>query len=363
MRRPWHLWGILIALALILNGCGYPGVPLPPELQLPTAVSDLRATRKGDTVSLTWSVPTLTTEHQTIRHYGPTLVCRSLDLSNTACGNPVGEVAPPSRSELQIKTSAARPQAHFTDKVPPGIQQANPIGQLVYAVSVLNSNDRSAGLSNRVQVPAAPTLSPPQDVHAQVTAKGIVLAWSPVSAPASDPSLQFFYRIYRHQEDAKGDTVAGQLPLDSPETELLDHSFEWQKTYSYRIAVVTLVSAPGTPEVQVEGDDSNIATVEAKDIFPPAVPSGLQAVASGVGQPPFIDLIWAPVTDADLAGYNIYRRQDNGEWAKVNTQLVQTPAYRDTTVSSGNKYFYSVSAVDLRGNESARSVEASESVP
>jgi hypothetical protein len=362
MRRGRHLWEIFMALALLASGCGYPGVPLPPELQLPKPVSDLRATRKGDRVSLTWSVPTLTTERQTIRHYGPTLVCRSLDISNTECGNPVGEVAPPGPAELQLKSPAAKPQAGFADKVPEEIQKANPTGELVYAVSVLNPHDRSAGFSNRALVPAAPTLPPPRDLHAQVTAEGIVLTWSPVPAPAV-VGLQFFYRVYRYQQDSKVDTIAGQLPLDTSEIKLLDRAFEWQKTYSYRVAVVTLVSAPGTPQVQVEGDDSASVTVEAKDTFPPAVPTGLQAVASGVGQPPFIDLIWAPVTDADLAGYNIYRRGADGAWAKINPQLVQTPAYRDTSAAAGNKYSYSVSAVDLRGNESARSGEASEAVP
>jgi hypothetical protein len=43
--------------------------------------------------------------------------------------------------------------------------------------------------------------------------------------------------------------------------------------------------------------------------------------------------------------------------------LVKTPAFRDTSVQPGTKYFYSVSAVDLRNNESARSPETSEAVP
>jgi fibronectin type 3 domain-containing protein len=89
----------------------------------------------------------------------------------------------------------------------------------------------------------------------------------------------------------------------------------------------------------------------------------LQAVFSGVGQQPFIDLTWAPNTDADLAGYNVYRREEGGQPVKINTELVKTPAFRDTNVQSDQTYFYSVSAVDLRGNESRRSEETSESVP
>jgi hypothetical protein len=43
--------------------------------------------------------------------------------------------------------------------------------------------------------------------------------------------------------------------------------------------------------------------------------------------------------------------------------LVNTPAFRDSNVVPGHSYFYSISAVDVRGNESSRSEEASETVP
>jgi fibronectin type 3 domain-containing protein len=126
--------------------------------------------------------------------------------------------------------------------------------------------------------------------------------------------------------------------------------------------VVVLVG-PGEAATEIEGDDTPAVRVFAHDVFPPAVPTGLQAVFSGVGQSPFIDLIWSPDTDADLAGYNLYRREENGEPAKVTSEPVKAPAYRDRNVQSGKQYFYSVSAVDVRGNESARSEEASERVP
>jgi len=89
----------------------------------------------------------------------------------------------------------------------------------------------------------------------------------------------------------------------------------------------------------------------------------LQAVFSGPGQHAFIDLIWAPVTDADLDGYDVYRHESGGVPVKLNTDLVKTPAFHDMQVVAGKTYFYSVTAVDVRGNESDRSQEASESVP
>jgi fibronectin type 3 domain-containing protein len=89
----------------------------------------------------------------------------------------------------------------------------------------------------------------------------------------------------------------------------------------------------------------------------------LQAVFSGVGQAPFIDLVWSPDTESDLAGYNLFRRREGEQPVKLNSDPVKSPAYRDTNVQPGKKYFYSVSAVDERGNESVRSEEASEQVP
>jgi fibronectin type 3 domain-containing protein len=124
-----------------------------------------------------------------------------------------------------------------------------------------------------------------------------------------------------------------------------------------------VIAQPGKLEVSIEGDDTPEVKVFADDVFPPAVPSGLQAVFSGPGQQPFIDLIWAPVTDADLDGYNIYRHEEGGAPVRVNSEPVKMPAFRDAQVVSGKTYFYSVSAVDTRQNESARSEEASERVP
>jgi fibronectin type 3 domain-containing protein len=82
-----------------------------------------------------------------------------------------------------------------------------------------------------------------------------------------------------------------------------------------------------------------------------------------VGQQPFVDLIWTPGTENDLAGYNVYRREESGQPVRINAELVKTQAYKDSSVQSGKKYLYSVSAVDIRGNESGRSEEASEQVP
>ncbi len=125
----------------------------------------------------------------------------------------------------------------------------------------------------------------------------------------------------------------------------LDTGFEWQKTYDYRVTVVTVVERAESPE-QVEGDDSPPVHMVARDVFAPAAPTGLQAVFSGPGQKPFVDLIWAANNESDLAGYNVYRQEPSGEPSKINTELVKAPAYRDADVLPGHEYLYSITAVD-----------------
>jgi hypothetical protein len=352
-----------------LVGCGVPGVPKPPSLELPEPVADLGAVRKGDSVYLDWTVPTETTDRLAVRHMGPIRICRSVDAAMSECANPVGEVPPPQLPGASFQqTKSAKPatkiQASYTDSIPRALLVENPGAQIFYAISVLNENGRSAGISNAVHVPAVAALPPPSDFRAQVTAEGVVLSWAGISHAPETPGLRHTYRVYRRLEGGNADTVAGEVPLDAASaTQLVDHSFEWEKTYFYRATVVTVIHEEGKPETQFEGDDTAAVRVFAHDVFPPAVPSGLQAVFSGAGQQPFIDLIWAPDTDADLAGYNVFRHEEGSEPVKINAELVKTPAFRDMNVASGKKYLYSVSAVDARRNESAQSQEASEAVP
>jgi hypothetical protein len=142
----------------------------------------------------------------------------------------------------------------------------------------------------------------------------------------------------------------------------LDKTFAWEQKYEYRITTLSQVRAEGM-NAGVEGEDSPPVEVFTKDIYPPGQPAGLQAVFSSVGQKPFIDLTWAPNMESDLVGYNVYRWVEGGHPTKLNTQTVQTASYRDETVEPGKKYFYAVTALDQRGNESTQSTPTSEAVP
>ncbi len=374
-----------------LTGCASVGPPLPASLELPKAPSDLRAARKGDRVALTWTIPARTTDRQRVRYLGKTRVCRSLESAFKECGTAVGDLAPPGDFAATNKSSTKKLAATFTDTLSSTIEQSNPTGFATYAVEVLNAAGRGAGISNLTRVPLVPTVTPFTGFTASPEAQGVLISWECPPTSGRRTGIKYLFRISRRPESGASAsriaeidatdcvqprdgvlTLSGQSSSagtgppkeqDTIVTSFLDQTFEWEKTYFYRGVVVSVVEASGTPAVEVEGDDTPEVKVWAHDVFPPAVPSGVQAVFSGPGQQPSIDLVWAPVTDSDLDGYNVYRHEEGGASVKMNLEPVKMPAFRDAQVVAGKTYFYSVSAVDLRGNESRRSEVASESVP
>jgi hypothetical protein len=357
MKLPVKVLSVLTSL-FMSTACATMAPPQPPSLALPKPPSDLRAARKGDKVVLTWTIPALTTDRQTERTIGLTRICRSAETKLTQCGTPVGE-APAEHAAPTAKKQTTT----YTDTFPSDLLSSDPSALVTYAVEVLNMAGRSAGLSNQVKVPTLRTQPPPANFTARVMSQGVSLKWT-ANVTAAESSEHYLYRVYRRQEGSPQSVLAGEVPAASdPIYTLIDSTIEWEKTYEYRVETVTVEARPDKSELQIEGDDSPTITIFADDVFPPAVPSGLQAVFSGAGGQSFVDLIWAPVPDLDLAGYNVYRREEGASAVKLNGELVKTPAYRDANVAAGKNYFYSVSAVDARGNESARSEEAAEQVP
>lgn len=364
MRIRLQLTGIMLAL-VTMAGCGATGLPLPPSLELSRTVTDLTATRKGNKVTLAWTVPGQTTDGQNIRanRVGPVQVCRAIArYPMPYCMQLAGEVA---ADKIPVQKPGDKPgKLSFTDTLTEQMELEHPTDFVTYTVSMLNWRGRTAGLSNQVRVPLAPIMATPAAVEAKVTGDGVSLDWTGTAQEHPSAALRNLYRVYRRQDSAKSAGMVGELPLPADgHAEFTDNSFEWEKTYYYHVTPVTVTMQNGQKVAEVEGDDSPEVKVVARDVFPPMVPGGLQAVFSGVGQKPFVDLTWAPDADADLAGYNIYRHEQGQAPVKINTELVKTPSFRDASVEGGKTYYYAVSAVDLRGNESGHSEETSEKVP
>jgi len=76
-----------------------------------------------------------------------------------------------------------------------------------------------------------------------------------------------------------------------------------------------------------------------------------------------VSLNWVPSTST-VAGYNVYRsNQSGGPYASLNGSLSSSASYSDSSVQSGQVYFYVATAVNSNSEESAYSGEVAAVVP
>jgi len=310
-------------------------------------------------------MPKRNTDRLPLKGDVPVFVCRqSVALSTNASCEAVGK--------LQLAPVA---DGVFTEILPAGLIGGAP-RTLTYFVELKNRRGRSAGQSNPAVVLTGEAPASITGLAAEVRKDGIVLHWNaadpgasvrirrklltpaqpkPRSGPLSPPAEPM-------DENLMVDASPGAAP-----TRAIDRDVVLGNSYEYRAERVVRESVEGSI-VELEGELSAPIRVDALDVFPPAVPVGLVAVGMSAdaasGTPGSIDLSWQPNSEADLAGYEVYRREDQAPWQRVSgEQPVVGPAFHDAHVLPGHTYRYGVSAIDKAGHESGRSAEASETLP
>lgn len=338
-----------------MSGCGTPGAPLPPSLNLPNQVTDLTASRTGNTVALTWTMPKRNTDK--------TLLKTNIDVH--VCRKEGGETCL-AAGDASFAPSAA---GWFSETLPAELS-AGAARPVTYFVELKNRRGRSAGLSNAAVVLAGQAPSAVTGFAAEVRKQGIVLRWDAGDAqaairlhrtllnpPATKPKLDPL--------TAAPEPARQELLVDHDGGLAIDKDIRFGQSYEYRAQRIARVTAAGST-MELGGELSAPVRVDAQDVFPPAVPTGLAAVATAASgdTPASIDLSWQPDAATDAVGYYVYRREDQTPWKRISgEQAVVGPAFHDSDVLPGHTYIYGVSAVDARGNESGRSADAQETVP
>jgi len=308
---------ILIAFALLLTGCGYIGNPLPPSLDIPSRITDLRVVEYGNNLMAQFTLPAVTTQG---------LGLKSIEAMTLYVG-----VAPVPFSNAKWLASAksyavpATAPGAFTHPVP----AQEWIGKDIYvSVRSTGPKGKTSDWSNYVQFHVDPPLALPGSVQLKNVAKGVEMSWT-----GSGPH----YRVFRSVGDQKLEKVT-----DTDQPDFVDDTTHYLTAYRYSVQ-----SFSGE---LVQSELTDPQSITPTDVFPPAVPPGLTAIPS-TGS---IELAWERNVESDFRGYNLYRSQDNGPFEKLGA-FIDTPAYSDRQIESGKVYHYAVSAVDQIGNESARS--------
>ena len=355
---------------LFLAGCAAPGEPQPPQPPIPAAITDLSANQLGDSVALTFTPPRNATSGQRLIEPPAIEIYRG-------AARPDGS---PDEKSLRlvytipgavVDTYEQEDRVHFVDPISSEEIRAHPGETLVYRVRARVSKKRASADSNTVRVRVFPAPAKITDLQARVTETAIELSWSvPERTTAGDaaPTISG-YRIYRGELDAASVETAQKdftqaswkkpLSLLGPTTtnRFRDTQFEFGTSYAY--VVRSVIVADGNT---AESADSAPVIITPRDTFPPAVPQGLVAVYLTVGTPPAprVELSWSMNVETDLAGYRVYRSEQEGTRGQLVTpDLLPAPAFRDISVDVGHHYWYTVTAVDRAGNESEASAPAS----
>jgi subtilisin family serine protease len=183
-------------------------------------------------------------------------------------------------------------------------------------------------------------------------------------AGAVDPKLSFWQR-FNLQKAADFGSVLVSTDGGTSWTQLA----QFTGAQSLSPAVLDLAAFAGAPDVKIrfrltsdasfgfDGWYVDDVLVTARDV-PPAAPQGLTATPGDAR----VDLDWNDNTDTDLAGYTVYRTLDppgagSRSWASVGSPT--TSVFTDQGLTNATTYYYRVTALDIAGNESDPSAEAS----
>jgi hypothetical protein len=358
-----------LAATLALAGCGMPGAPQPPSLDLPDRVGDLTAVRTGNQVALAWTMPKRDTDKVPLKGSVTVRICRNENAAQVCSAAAAIDLMPDA-------------DGAFTDTLPPALAAGAP-RVLTYFVELDNRKGRSAGLSNGARILAGEAPAAVDGLAAEMRRDGVLLRWTPAPLQAAPVAVRLVRTLVvpPPSQPEASKSAASPLPPRSEPAErtllvepsphpgrALDGSIAFGATYEYRAQRVARVTVGGET-LELAGPLSAPVRIAAVNVFPPAVPRGLAAVATAgqEGTGPAIDLNWQPNTEADLAGYVVYRSDAapaENHWQRISpAEPLAAPGFHDANVLPGRTYRYAVSAVDQQGHESAPSAEAEETVP
>lgn len=385
-RPMFHFLFSVFLAALTAAGCAAPSEPTARHAPIPTAVIDLAALQQGHRVILSLTLPRKTTDSK------PLPADLSIEIYRQVIPAGTKPAAAPAFSQRDLAvTIPSAMVSHYADaghfEFPFELKSPNiaepPGEQTVFMVRTRVNERKVSADSNPATVHLYEPF-PPAKISAKLTHDAIILSGWGVALPAAPPaggaeSEQFpsdaHYRIFRAEVPANaGESHAesgnetqspphlnqiADLPLTTMTYEDTNFSFDHNYIYSVR-------TAAKFGSTWIESDDSNLLTVTPKDIFPPSAPQGIVIVfvPAATGASAHVEISWSISPETDLAGYDIYRKEQGSDTAlKLNPRPLLTPSYRDMSIQPGISYSYMVKAVDRAGNESPASEPASIDVP
>jgi predicted small lipoprotein YifL len=324
------LWTILVIS--FFAACGKKGPPLPPESNIPAAVSDLQAWSREGAVFLGWTVPSRNVEgskFEDLLGFRVFRLDRSLDSSCPEC--PANF-----RPVVEIDIDYPRGARIEGGKVLWQDATIKPRNEYTYFVLAYNFYKAPSPESNRVKIFWDEPPFAPEGVKTRSESQALEITWRfAPSQKEQDSGVGF--NLYRRTEGER----FGFFPLNPDplrETRFVDGGLQNGKKYYYEVRAVRTFQ--GT---LIEGPASGVVEGIPEKQIPPSPPRGLVAVFQEGG----VALRWDENPEPDVIGYNIYRRAAGEEtFRKINPALIKELYFLDASADPKTSYTYRLKAVD-----------------
>lgn len=371
--------GLFLLIVIFLLGCGKKG-PLKLEPQLmPKEIENLQIFQVGDTIKLQWDFPqTLAGKKKTqlepekigkiyIYYSNKEILGGKFKKKSTLLKKPGLE----DLTEAPFSSSKSSTSSGKT-----ALKNFSYFLAIPFKLKELDNKDHFFGIQYYYQKKKSPMsqiafihtmvpVKPVADLKIDQENKVIKLRWSkPLQDEAGNPITTITgYNIYRKIEPeeageaetgttgestAAGTGVFGKINQKNVLVEYYeDMDTGINGNYSYYVSAVI--------SNQIETAPSPLVSIRITDIFPPEVPANLVCFKAQ----DHLFLTWRPVMDTDLSHYRVYRRLPDGEFRLIADDIAAT-SYKDKELKEGKTYYYVVTAVDKKGNESQYSNEVKE---
>ncbi len=352
-RRAVAAFAVLLACAAA-PGCGKKGDLLPPLVLTPKKPETVAVRQRGATLYVEWKNPASSVDGSPLAGVAEAQVwalererpaAASAKMTAKAFEGKATLAASLKKDGLiALRKDKATDEGGFV--YPYSLAGKKPAGlEILFAVRVKDARSRESDLSDPVAFDPKVGPGPPQELAARVLEDKIEVVWKAPAAnfDGSTPAVVAGYNVYRQGPE-------GAEKLANPslvrETRYEDTDFVYGAPLRYFVRASANEKPP-----YLESDDSEAKELVPEDVFPPAAPSGVVQV-TGHGS---VSLSWEANREKDLAGYRVWRREEGGgEDVLLSPKLLLENAFTDGTIETGKRYRYSMSAVDIRGNESAR---------
>jgi hypothetical protein len=369
---------IYLLVIIFLFGCGKKGpLRLEPEL-IPKAAEKLKVFQIGDNLKLEWDFPQVLADKNRTE-----LEIAKIDKIYIFYSNkeiPGGKFRKKSTllKKLKLEDLTQSPPLLTTTPVRPGMAEIKNLSYFInipFKLKELDNKKHFFGIQYYYQKKRSPMseivyifsrapVKPVTDLKLNHENKVIKLTWAKPLLDEAGKSVADIagYNIYRKIEPEKTGEVEAEVNIGTIKEEffnkinrsnILIEYYEDRDTgisgnYSYYVSAVI--------SNQIESAFSETVSIKLTDIFPPEIPANLVCFKAQ----DHLFLTWKPVTDTDFSHYRVYRRSRADNEFQLAADKVTATSYKDKDLETGRTYFYVVTSVDTKGNESEYSNEVKE---